>query len=91
MSLYDYYIIDVVATRTEGRVVFWGKGDCLFTTKPQRALVITEESVNANLNRYDDGKHTRAVLCSAVHNHTGDLMELLQYRKPQATEVEMIA
>jgi len=88
VSTFDYYIVDVGETRAQGRVVFWGKGNMFFTRKPTRAMVIAEEDVNNDLPRYDNGSYTRAVLCSVVNAHQGDLMELLDYHRPTANKGE---
>lgn len=77
MSLYDYLIINLPATRRAGKVMFWGRGTQPDTPDPKQALIVNEEYVNAALHRYDNGATTRAILARVVREHEGDLMELL--------------
>ncbi|WP_027855233.1 hypothetical protein [Marinobacterium litorale] len=91
MSRYDYYVIDLEATRSTGRVMFFGKGlRNQLTPEPEQAAVITEEFVNGNTEFYDNGDTTRAVLCSAVREYRDNLMELIHTRHPEPAK-ELIA
>lgn len=88
MSMYDYHIINLQATRQSGVVTFWGRGAGPDTTDPKQALIVNEEYVNGALHRYDNGSTTRAVLARVVRNHQGNLMELLTQKKPATNEGE---
>lgn len=77
-SLYDYYIIDLKATRELGEVWFWAPGFHL-TRCPKLALVITEEFVSGNTAEYDNGTNSQAILCSTVDSHVGPLTDLLKH------------
>ena len=88
MSLYDYYIVNLPATREAGEMTFWARGAGQDTTDPEQALIVNEEYVNGALHRYDNGATTRALLISRVRGHEGDLMELLIPKKPATNEGE---
>lgn len=75
----SYHIIDLVQTRLQQRMVFWGVGNEAHTTDPRRALIVSEEYVNHNLERYDNGRTTRAILTNVVKKHTGDWRELMRW------------
>lgn len=83
----DYFIINLPLTREAEQVMFWGCNEP-DTGDYRTALIVTEEYVNSNLNRYDNGRTTRAILCRAVRNHQGNLMELLEPKKPTTEEGE---
>lgn len=72
-----YHIINLPQTRLRQRLTFWGVGTQGDTEDPRQALTVNEDYVNANLNRYDNGRTTRAILTDIVATHTGDWRELI--------------
>lgn len=79
----SYYIINLAQTRMQQQLVFWGVGSEPDTIDPRRALIVTEEYLNRNLERYDNGRTTRAILTRVVENHAGDWRELVGWPVPE--------
>lgn len=79
-----YYIINLPASRQSQQLIFWGKGYSPDTAHTRKALVVSEEHVNANLERFDNGRTTRAILTHIVESHTGDWQELVTGLKGEA-------
>ncbi len=79
----SYHIINLSQTRLRQQLTFWGVGNEPDTTDPRRALIVNEEYLNRNLERYDNGRTTRAILTRVVENHTGDWRELMGWPVPE--------
>lgn len=75
-SLYDYYVIDLEATRRIGRPMFYAPA-MRVTPRLENAIKITEEFISGNTESYDNGTTTRAILCSVVDSYPGNLMDLI--------------
>lgn len=76
----EYLIIDLPATRKAGTVMFWGIGSTVTTANPAAGMIVTESHLNNNLNRFDNGATTQAVLKAAVEEHKDDLESLLNFK-----------
>ncbi len=81
-----YYIINLPATRQAQKLTFWGVGYQPNTADYSEALVVNEDHLNANLERFDNGRTTRAILTTVVQNHTGDWRELVGWTTPAQQE-----
>ncbi len=81
-----YYIISLPETRQAQQLIFWGIGYQPNSTDHGKALVVNEDHVNANLERYDNGRTTRAILTHIVETHTGDWRELVGWTTPAQQE-----
>lgn len=91
MSLPGYYIVDLKATLKKGQVMFMSRSlGASATPIAGYAVVFSEEVVNGDTELYDNGETTRAVLRNVIHQHNGDLMELLHPRSEARAE-ELIA
>lgn len=73
----EYLIIDLPKTRETGAVMFWGIGSTVTTANPNAAMVVNSSHLNRNLDRFDNGATTQAVLKSVVDEHNGQLEYLL--------------
>lgn len=73
----SYYIINLPATRQAQQLTFLARDYPWDTTALQQALVVSEDRLNASLERFDNGRTTRAVLTNIVESHTGDWRELV--------------
>jgi hypothetical protein len=72
-----YLIIDLPKTRENGAVMFWGVGSTVTTANPRAAMVVNSSYLDQNLERFDNGATTQAVLKSVVDEHNGQLEYLL--------------
>ncbi len=80
----NYFIIDMTATRQAQQLMFLERSYQGSTTEIQQALVVREGHLNANLERFDNGRTTRAILTSAVENHIGHWRELVGWNIPES-------
>jgi hypothetical protein len=64
-------------TQQEQRLIFWGERSRFDTPDPHQALVINEEYVNLNLERYDNGSTTRAVSQEDAINRPIEILNTL--------------
>ncbi|SEQ24057.1 hypothetical protein SAMN03080615_00856 [Amphritea atlantica] len=78
----NYLIINLPATYERQQLTFWGKPGKSDTTDHKDALVIEEEYININPERYDNGTTTSVILKEAVELHQGDWRELLNWENP---------
>lgn len=84
----SYFIINLPATRKAQQLTFWGAGTQPDTPDHSQALVVNESQVIASLDRYDNGRTTRAILAHIVENHTGHWRELVGWNSPAQQEGE---
>lgn len=63
----NYLIIDLPATRKHNAVMFWGVGTLVVTANPAAAMLVNEDHVNRNLERFDNGSTTQAVIAEVAH------------------------
>ncbi|WP_420554010.1 hypothetical protein [Neptuniibacter marinus] len=73
----EYLIIDLPKTREIGAVMFWGIGSTVTTANPNAAMVVNCSYLDQNLERFDNGATTQAVLKSVVDEHIDQLEYLL--------------
>ena len=73
----NYLIINLPMTQQEQRLIFWGERSRFDTADPRKALVINEEYVNINLERYDNGCSTRAVSQEDAINRPVEILNTL--------------
>ncbi len=73
----NYYIINLVATRQEQQLIFVGRGYRQDSIDPTQALVVREDLLNKSLERFDNGRTTRAILIEKFESHTGHWRELV--------------
>lgn len=75
----EYLIIDLPKTREVGAVMFWGIGSTVTTANPKAAMVVNSSHLEKNLDRFDNGATTQAVLKSATEKHKSALENLLNF------------
>lgn len=75
----SYLIIDLPATRKIGVVMFWGIGKIVTTPNPNAAMEVNDSHLNSNLDRFDNGATTQAVLKSIALEHKDNLESLLSF------------
>lgn len=75
----DYLIIDIPKTREVGAVMFWGVGSTVTTANPNAAMIVPENYLIKNLNRFDNGATTSAVLKSVVQEQKDNLETLIDF------------
>lgn len=69
----SYLIINIQASQAQGQLIFWGKQRRYDSSRHIDAIAIDEEYVNINLERYDNGVTTRAVLLQDVINRPDEV------------------
>lgn len=69
----SYLIINIPASKAQGELIYWGRQRKYDSPKHIDAIVIGEEYVNINLERYDNGVTTRAVLLQDVINRPDEV------------------
>lgn len=82
----NYLIINLPMTLAEQRLIFWGARSRFDTPDPRKAMVIDEEYVNINLERYDNGSTTRAVSQDDAINRPNEIFNALGIPKSNAGE-----
>ena len=75
----NYLIIDLPTTRKIGVVMFWGIGKTVTTPSPNAAMEVNDSHLNSNLDRFDNGATTQAVLKSIALEHKDNLEALLSF------------
>lgn len=75
----EYLIIDLPKTRETGVVMFWGTGSTVTTANPKAAMIVNSGHLEKNLDRFDNGATTQAVLKSAAEKHENALENLLHF------------
>lgn len=75
----DYLIINLPATYEHQQLMYWGMPGKNDTPDYRNALVVAEEYVNINPERYDNGTTTSIILKEVVEHHQGDWHELLNW------------
>ncbi|MBU2967083.1 hypothetical protein Q4508_12460 [Amphritea sp. 2_MG-2023] len=82
----NYLIINLPMTQQAQQLIFWGARSHFDTPDPHKAMVINEEYVNINLERYDNGSTTRAVSQNDAINRPNEIFNALGIPKSNAGE-----
>lgn len=77
-------IIDLPKSHEAQQVMFWGVGETVTTPDPKKAMLVTTEHLNRKLDRFDNGRTTRAVLKSRVDALKGNFEGLIKFEQEQA-------
>ncbi len=72
-------IIDIPVSRVTGQVMFWAVGNKVTTANPKAAMEVETSRLNQNLDRFDNGRTTQAVLKSQVEAHANNLEALINF------------
>lgn len=77
MMAVEYFIVSIEKTRpVEGCVTFYRAASQGYTHLLEAAGRFTEEEVNADLDTYDNGLTTMAVLCDVAEQHAHSMVPL---------------